>query len=182
VAVAGAPQAWRAAPLLKSRGLPLLVGVNFDPPRAPSFGAEDVEKEKREIEEAEKNPAELHKAGVRFALVSAYAPDFLAGIRKAIERGLPRDAALRAVTLDAALALGVADRLGSLETGKIANVVAWSGDPLSKEGKVKMVFVDGKLYEPEDRPEASPSPSPSPSPSASPSPLPLPSPSPGTGP
>jgi len=94
--------------------------------------------------------------------VSAYAPDFLAGIRKAIEKGLPRDAALRAVTLDAALALGVADRTGSLEAGKIANVVAWSGDPLTKDAKVKMVFVDGRLYEPEE-PAASPSPSPSPS-------------------
>jgi imidazolonepropionase-like amidohydrolase len=185
VAVAGAPQAFRVAPLLKSRGLPLLVTVNFDPARPASFGAEDVEKEKGEIEEAERNPAELHKAGVRFALVSAYAPDFLAGVRKAIERGLPREAALRAVTLDAAFALGVADRMGSLEAGKIANVVAWSGDPLTKEAKVKMVFVDGRLYEPEDRPEpsASPSPSPSASPwsSSSPSPLPSPSPSPSPG-
>jgi imidazolonepropionase-like amidohydrolase len=180
VAVAGAPQAFRVAPLLKARGLPLLVTVNFDPARAPSFGAEDVEKERKEIEEAERNPAELHKAGVRFALVSAYAPDFLAGVRKAIEKGLPKDAALRAVTLEAALALGVADRMGSLEAGKIANLVAWSGDPLTKEAKVKMVFVDGRLYEPEDRPE--PSPSPSPASSASPSPFPLPSPSPSPSP
>ena len=61
--------------------------------------------------------------------------------------------ALRAVTLRAAEALGVADRLGSLETGKIANVVAWSGEPLTKEAKVKMVFVDGSLYEPDEKPE-----------------------------
>jgi imidazolonepropionase-like amidohydrolase len=160
VTVAGAPQAFRVAPLIKSRALPLLVTVNFDPPRPPSFGLDDPEKEKRQIEEAEKNPAELYKAGVRFGLVSGYAPDFLAGVRKAIERGLPRDAALRALTLDAAAALGVADRMGSLETGKIANVVAWSGDPLTKDAKAKMVFVDGHLYEPE------PSPSPSPSPGA----------------
>src|SRR5256885_4482613 len=51
--------------------------------------------------------------------------------------------ALRAVTLGAAEALGVADRLGSLEPGKIANVVAWAGEPLTKEAKVRMVFVDG---------------------------------------
>jgi imidazolonepropionase-like amidohydrolase len=184
VAVAGAAQAWRVAPLLKARAVPLLVGVNFDPPRAPSFEGEDVEKEKREIEEAEKNPAELHKAGVPFALVSAHAADFLAGVRKAIERGLPRDAALRAVTLDAASALGVADRLGSLEAGKIANLTVWSGDPLTAGAKVKMVFVDGHLYEPEEKAEASPSPSPTPSPSPSASPSapaipPSPSPSPG---
>jgi imidazolonepropionase-like amidohydrolase len=136
--------------------LPLLVSVNFDPPRAPAggpFGGSDEEREREEIAEAERNPAELHKAGVAFALVSGHAPRFLAGVQKAIERGLPREAALRAVTLGAAEALGIADRTGSLEKGKMANVVAWSGDPLAKEAKVKMVFVDGQLYEPDERPE-----------------------------
>jgi imidazolonepropionase-like amidohydrolase len=154
VVVAGAPQAARLAPLVKERKLPLLVSVNFDPPRAvPLFGGADEEQERRDIEEAERNPAELHRLGVPFALVSAWAPSFAAGIRKAIEKGLPRDVALAAVTLRAAEALGVADRLGSLEAGKIANVVAWSGEPLTKDAKAKMVFVDGSLYEPEERAE-----------------------------
>ena len=155
VAVAGAPQAFRVADLVKSRRLPLLVSVNFDPPRPVlAFGPPpDDEKERQSIDEAERNPAELHKAGVRFALVSGYAPNFLAGVRKAIERGLPREAALRAVTLGAAEALGIADRTGSLEPGKIADVVAWSGEPLLKESTAKMVFVDGHLYEPEEAPE-----------------------------
>jgi imidazolonepropionase-like amidohydrolase len=156
VTVAGAMQAWRVVELIKSRKPPLLVSVNFDPLRPVSvFGAEDEERERREIEEAEKNPAELHKAGVPFALVSGHAPSFPAGIRKAMERGLPPDAALRAVTLGAAEALGVADRTGSLEKGKIANVVAWSGEPLTRDAKVKMVFVDGHLYEPDDRAQPS---------------------------
>jgi imidazolonepropionase-like amidohydrolase len=159
IAVAGAPQAFRVAELIKARKLPLLVSVNFDPPRAASFfGTPDEGKERRDIEDAERNPSELHKAGVRFALVSAYAPNFLAGVRKAIERGLPRDVALRAVTLEAAAALGIADRTGSLEPGKIADVVAWSGDPLTTDAKAKMVFVDGVLYEPEETPAPSPSP------------------------
>jgi len=98
--------------------------------------------------------------------VSGHAPDFLAGVRKAVERGLPREVALRAVTLSAAEALGVADRTGSLEAGKIANVVAWSGEPLTKDAKPRYVFVDGELFEPEEK--ASPSPSPSPSPEANP--------------
>jgi imidazolonepropionase-like amidohydrolase len=158
VVLAGAPQASRLAPLLKQRKVPLLVSVNFDPPRAAGgsseFGGRSEEQERRDIDEAERNPAALHKAGVPFGLVSAYAPDFLAGVRKAIERGLPREAALRAVTLGAAEALGVADRLGSLEAGKIANVVAWAGDPLTREAKVRMVFVDGLLFEPEERKDA----------------------------
>jgi imidazolonepropionase-like amidohydrolase len=153
VVVAGAPFAFRLADLLKARKPPLLVSVNFDPPRAVSpFEGEDEEREREDIAEAEQNPAALHKAGVPFALVSGHAPSFLAGIRKAIERGLPADAALRAVTLGAAEALGVADRTGSLDKGKIANVVAWSGEPLAKEAKVKMVFVDGHRYEPDERP------------------------------
>jgi imidazolonepropionase-like amidohydrolase len=171
VKIAGAMQAQAVADLLKARGVPLLVSVNFDPPRAVSFfGGADDDKERRDIEEAEKNPAALHRAGIRFALVSGHAPDFLAGVRKAIDRGLPREAALRAVTLSAAEALGVADRLGSLEPGKIANVVVWSGEPLTRDAKPKYVFVDGEMYEPEEKAPPSPSPAPSPSPSASPSP------------
>lgn len=166
VAIAGAMQAQSVADLIKARRVPLLVSVNFDPPRPVTFfGGADEDKEKRDIEEAEKNPAALHRAGVAFALVSGHAPDFLAGLRKAIDRGLPREAALRAVTLSAAEALGVSDRLGSLEAGKIANVVAWSGEPLTKDAKPKLVFVDGELYEPEEQPSPAPSPAPTPTPS-----------------
>jgi len=93
--------------------LPLFVTVNFDPPRAAAFGgfggAPDEETQRKEVEEAEKNPAELQKAGVSFALVSGHATNFLAGIRKAVEKGLPREAALKAVTLTAAELLGIAD-------------------------------------------------------------------------
>jgi len=168
VAIAGAQRAQAVAGLLKARGVPLLVSVNFDPPRAPDFSGGDDDRERRQIEEAEKNPAALHAAGVRFALVSGHAPDFLAGVRKAVERGLPREIALRAVTLSAAEALGVADRTGSLEAGKIANVVAWSGEPLTTDAKPRYVFVDGELFEPDSPADkASPSPSPSPSPEAS---------------
>ncbi len=203
--VAGAMQAQAVTGILKSRRVPLLVSVNFDPPKPVTFfGGADDDRERRDLEEAEKNPAALHRAGIPFALVSGHAPDFLAGVRKAIERGLPREAALRAITSGAAEALGVADRLGTLEAGKIANVVAWSGEPLTKDAKPKYVFVDGELFEPEDRPEKAgsagdvnqprerqpeemapekkpgpeaPAPGPTPSP-APPSPAPSPSPSP----
>lgn len=157
VIVAGNTQAFEEVALLKERKPSLLVSVNFDPPRAGGFfGGSDDDKDRAEIESAEKNPGALHKEGVRFALVSAFATDFLAGIRKAVEKGLPRDAALRAVTLTPAEILGVADRMGSIEKGKIANVVVWSGEPLTKEAKIKMVFVDGELYEPEEKPSGPP--------------------------
>jgi imidazolonepropionase-like amidohydrolase len=150
VIAAGASQAAPLADLVKSRKLPLLVSVNFDPPKAGGFfGGDDEERDRWEVAEAELAPAALHKAGVPFALVSGHAPNALAGVRKAIERGLPREAALRALTLSAAEVLGIADRTGSLDAGKAANVTVWSGEPLAKEARVRMVFVDGRLYEPD---------------------------------
>jgi imidazolonepropionase-like amidohydrolase len=147
--LAGVPQGFRAAELIKARRVPLLVSVNFDPPRAGGFFGFDEEQERRRIQDAERNPAELAKAGVPFGLVSAWAPDFVAGIRKAVEKGLSSEAGLRAATLGAAEALALADTTGSLETGKLANVVAWSGEPFAKDTKARYVFVDGRLYEPE---------------------------------
>jgi imidazolonepropionase-like amidohydrolase len=154
VIAAGASHAAPLVDLLKARKLPLLVSVNFDPPKAGGFfgGDDDDEKDRWEISEAERAPAALHQAGVPFALVSGYAPNALAGVRKAIERGLPREAALRALTLSAAEVLGIADRTGSLEPGKAANVTVWAGEPLAKDARVRMVFVDGKLYEPDAPP------------------------------
>lgn len=157
VVLAGVPQAWEVADVLKKAGRPLLVTTNYDPPRAAGFsfgGGPDEAKEKADIEAAERNPGKLHAAGLRFALVSAHGRDFAAGVRKAIERGLPQEAALRAVTLGAAEALGIADRTGSLEAGKAANLVAWSGEPFAKDTKAKLVFVDGLRFEPEDKPAA----------------------------
>jgi imidazolonepropionase-like amidohydrolase len=161
VLLAGNTQAFEEAALLKERQAAILVSVNYDPPRAGGGGGfggggGDDDRERADIEAAEKNPANLDKEGVKFALVSSFATDFLAGIRKAVDRGLARDKALRAVTLTPAEILGVADRMGSLEKGKIANVVVWSGEPLTREAKVKMVFVDGELYEPDERPAGPP--------------------------
>jgi imidazolonepropionase-like amidohydrolase len=157
VIAAGARHAARLAPVLKEARLPLLVSVAFDPPtRPPGFvfgGGRDEHAERRDIDDAKANPAALHRAGVRFALVSGHSKDFLGGVRTAIEKGLPRDAALRALTLDAAEALGLGDRLGSLEKGKLAHVVAWEGEPLTSGAKPKYVFVDGTLHEPAPRPE-----------------------------
>ncbi len=148
--LAGAPHAFRSAELLKSRRVPLLVSVNFDPPRAGGFFGFDEEQERRRIQDAERNPAELARAGVPFALASAWAPDFVAGIRKAVEKGLPAETALRAATLGAAEALALSETTGSLEAGKLANVVAWSGEPFGKDTKARYVFVDGRLHEVEE--------------------------------
>ena len=118
VVLAGVPQGFRSAEILRARRVPLLVSVNFDPPRAGGFFGFDEEQERRRIYNAERNPAELAKAGVTFALASAWAPDFVAGIRTAVDKGLSSEAALRAATLGAAEALALAETTGSLEAGK----------------------------------------------------------------
>ncbi|HUM06187.1 MAG TPA: amidohydrolase family protein [Terriglobales bacterium] len=92
-------------------------------------------------------PAELYKRGVKivFASYSAHnvrnLPD-QAGYATAF--GLPYDEALKAITLNAAEVWGVADRLGSLDAGKTANVVVANGDPLDVKTDVKQVYIEGR--------------------------------------
>lgn len=69
----------------------------------------------------------------------------------AVAYGMPWDAALRAVTLNAASALGIADRYGSLETGKVANVVVWSGDPFEFSTAAEAVLIRGREVPPTSR-------------------------------
>ena len=69
-------------------------------------------------------------------------------MRRATEAGLPPAAAVRAFTLAAAEIYGVADRLGSLEPGKIANLLVTDGELFQEKTKVKYIFVDGVKYDP----------------------------------
>ena len=91
-------------------------------------------------------PAQLYKRGVKIVIASydshnarnlPYAAGFATGF------GLPYDEALKAITLNAAEVWGVADKLGSLDPGKTANVVVSGGDPLDVKTAVKMVFING---------------------------------------
>jgi imidazolonepropionase-like amidohydrolase len=97
----------------------------------------------------ESNAATLHAAGVRFALASGglRAGEFLGNVRKAIAAGLPRDVALQALTVRAAEIAGVDAQLGSVEVGKIANLVVAERDILGDSANVRMVFVDGIRHE-----------------------------------
>jgi imidazolonepropionase-like amidohydrolase len=92
--------------------------------------------------------ARLHAAGVDLALGTWTDPGH-AGPRDAASLahrfGLPRDAALSAITRDAARILGVGDRVGSLEPGKDADLVAFDGDPLQVTSAVVFVMVDGHV-------------------------------------
>ncbi|MGQ0714383.1 MAG: amidohydrolase family protein [Gemmatimonadaceae bacterium] len=95
------------------------------------------------------NAATLHSAGVRFALASGglRPSEFMGNVRKAIAAGLPRDVALQALTIRAAEATGLGAQLGSIEAGKIANLVVAERDILGDSANVRMVFVDGIRHE-----------------------------------
>src|SRR5262249_61909988 len=73
--------------------------------------------------------------------------DFISNIRKASDSGLPNDAALKALTANAAEILGASDQLGTLEPGKIANLIVTSGDLFDRTPKLRYVFIDGNDIE-----------------------------------
>ena len=89
----------------------------------------------------------LDKAGVLFAFASAglrEPRDFVRNAARAVKDGLSPDAAVRALTINAATIAGAGDRLGSLEKGKIANVIVTEGDLFDEKTRIVHVFVDGR--------------------------------------
>lgn len=93
------------------------------------------------------NAGLLHKAGVKIALSTdmGFGRSVLLEGLIAKSHGLPEDAALRAITLDAAEILGVSDRLGSIEAGKDADIVIWKNHPLNTWGESRIVIVNGTV-------------------------------------
>ena len=94
-----------------------------------------------------RTPAVLAEAGVRFAFQTGGVENvdgLLEQARIAVVNGLPREEALRGMTIYAAQIFGVADRLGSLDAGKSANLVILDGDPLEGLSSVEMVFIGGR--------------------------------------
>ncbi len=145
--VAGGLEAGTVASLLKSKDIPVLVSVNSSIQK-PNRDDGYYEQEWKEIQT---NASLLQRAGVRFALQSGFADrpqQYIDNIRKTIENGLATEQALRAATLSAAEILGMGNALGSLEAGKIANVVVSSGEPFARDARIRQVFVDGKPFEP----------------------------------
>jgi imidazolonepropionase-like amidohydrolase len=150
----GARESYRpeAADLLKKAGAPVLVSLHW--PEAPrDANPEDVDS-LRTLEtrdQAPSAPALLKKANVQFAFYSDgldQPRDLQRAVKKAIDAGLSRSDALRALTLSPAEIYGVADRLGSIETGKIANLVVTKGELFDDQTRVQFIFVDGRKYTP----------------------------------
>ena len=159
--IAGGRESWKQASRLKAMDVPVLLSLNF--PKRTAAASPEADPEPMETlrlrAETPKGPARLAQAGVKFAFESDNAKnigDFFTNAGKAVENGLSRDAAIRAMTLGSAEILGVNAQTGSIEPGKIANLVVMKGDLFGKDRAVKQVFVDGKLFEVKEEPKSSP--------------------------
>ncbi len=158
--IRGSGQEYRRLDAIKATKVPVIVPLNF--PEAPSVSAPEEAlnvslEELRHWDAAPENLGRLEKAGVPFALTSSQLRDggtFLTQVRKAIERGLSPDGALAAVTTNPAKWLGTEKQYGSLEAGKVANIVVTDGDFFAEKTKILEVWVDGKRYEVKPPPTA----------------------------
>ena len=150
--IAGGQEAWKVTDRLKAQNVPVLLSLNF--PKRTAAASPDADPEPLAVlrfrADVPKAASKLAAAGVKFAFTSGGATamaDFFTNAGKAVENGLSRDAAIRAMTLGAAEILGVDNRVGSIETGKIANLVVVKGDLFGRDKFASHVFVDGRVFE-----------------------------------
>jgi imidazolonepropionase-like amidohydrolase len=151
--ITGAREADQVVSDLKARNARVIYSLNF-PARSRALppDADEPIRELRARAQAPRTPAALEKAGILFAFSSDNVQqprDFVRNAARAVKDGLPPDAAVRALTINAAKIAGAGDRLGSLEKGKIANVIVTDGDLFEDRTRVVHVFVDGRKVETE---------------------------------
>jgi len=155
-AIFGGQAGYEIADEIAARKTPVIIDLKW--PEAEKDADPDDQPSLRTLrfrDRAPSTPAAFVKAGVKFSFASGAQSDpkaLLKAVKKSIDAGLAPDAALRALTLSPAEIFGVADRLGSIEKGKIANLVVADGDLFNEKTKIKLVFVDGHrftIHEPE---------------------------------
>ncbi len=138
IVIAGGRDAWKVRERLAAENVPVILGATQAMPTEEDQG----------YDQAYAQPGQLHAAGVKFAFATFNASNsrtlpFEAG--HAVGYGLPQEAALRAVTINAAEILGIDDRIGTIENGKIANVIVTTGDPLRIQTEIRYVFINGEM-------------------------------------
>jgi imidazolonepropionase-like amidohydrolase len=157
--ITGAREADQVIADLKSQNARVIYNLDYPSrSRALAPDADEPVRDLRARAQAPKTPAALEKGGILFAFSSEGVQqprDFVRNAARAVKEGLAADAAVRALTINAAKIAGAGDRLGSLEKGKIANVIVTDGDLFEDRTRVVHIFVDGRKVDPE--PAAPPS-------------------------
>lgn len=155
----GSGYEYRRIDVIKDLKASVILPVNF--PNAPNVETpEDAfnagYEELRHWDFASENPARLKKAGVNFALTSNQLKDvskFRTMVKTAIDCGLNPDDALASVTTIPAQLVGMEKQLGTIDAGKIANIVLTDGDLFAEKTKVRETWVEGKRYAVKAMPE-----------------------------
>jgi imidazolonepropionase-like amidohydrolase len=149
--ITGAREADQVAEALKARGARVIYSLNYPVrSRALAPDADEPLRTLRERAQAPRTPGALEKAGVLFAFSSAglrEPRDFVRNAARAVKEGLSPDAAVRALTINAAKIAGADARVGSLERGKAANVIVTDGDLFEDRTKIRHVFIDGRMVD-----------------------------------
>lgn len=153
-AIAGGRDAYKRSGQLAKAGVPVLANISIgsEPSTnaAPDGPPKAILEERKALwQERALNVQKLIEAGVRVAFSSESSGfgDYLANIRTLIKLGLPKKEALRSMTSVPAQVLGMEKEVGSLEVGKLGNVVLMSGDFADEKSIVKIVVVLGKKFE-----------------------------------
>jgi len=153
IIVRGNGYEYRRLDAIKSLNVPIILPLNFPDPLAvetPEDAFNASYEELRHWDFASENPARLKKAGVLFAFTAHQLKDvakFRTMVNMAIECGLSVDDALAAVTTIPASLLGMEKQLGTIEQGKIANLVITEGELFANKSKIRETWVAGKRYE-----------------------------------
>jgi imidazolonepropionase-like amidohydrolase len=142
--LAGGEEAYKVKDLLRSKDVPVILRPMLSLPE------EEDDPYDRELSQ----PAELAAASVKIAIASfdnSFARRLGQNAANAVAYGLPYDQALRAVTINPAQIFGLGSQIGTLEQGKIANVIVTNGDPLELTTDVKYLFIRGQLTSTENK-------------------------------
>jgi len=142
--LAGGAEAYKVKDLLRSKGVPVILRPTLTLP------PEEDDPYDRLLSQ----PAELASAGVKFAIASfdnSFARRLGQNAANAVAHGLPYDEALKAVTIYPAQIFSLGDQIGTIEQGKLANLIVTNGDPLELTTDVKYLFIRGQLTSMDNR-------------------------------
>ena len=160
--LAGVKEGWDVTEKIKSSGAKVFLSIDLpdevkeDKKKEPETNTEKIALEKRKadfIARYDGQASAFQKAGIKFGFstIDAKASTVHANLRRMIKAGLTEDQALAALTTSPAELLGMTDRLGTIDNGKIANLVLSDKPYFDEKSKVKFVFVDGIMFKMETK-------------------------------